>query len=240
MDTEIVVGVGHENGLGAALCRRFAPIGKHVFVVGRTQSKLDTVVSTIKDNGGTATAFVADCTEESQIKSLFEVASNIGSIEIAIYNAGNIFPGRFIEMESNYFTDAWKVCCFGGFLFGREAMQYMLPNNKGSLLFTGASAGLRGRAGFGAFNSSKAALRTLAQAMAKEVGPEGIHVAHVIVDGGINGEKLQTGALEYAEKMGEEGLINIESIVDAYEFLYKQPKTGWTFEVDIRTAIENW
>ncbi len=240
METAIIIGVGPEKGLGAALCKRFASLGKHVYVAGRTQSKLDVVVSAIESSGRKATSYVTDCTNEDQIIRLFDTASKTGSVDVAIYNAGNIFPGPIIDMEADYFKDAWNVCCLGGFLFGREAIRHMQSNSKGTLLFTGASASLRGSAGFSAFNASKAALRILAQAMAKEYGSSGIHIGHVIIDGVINGEKAWTNFPDYAEKLGEEGMISIDGIVDAYEFLYKQPKTAWTFEVDLRTSIEKW
>ncbi len=125
-------------------------------------------------------------------------------------------------MESDYFIDAWKICCFGGFLFGREALRRMQPNKKGTVLFTGASASMRGRAEYGAFNSSKAALRILAQAMAKEAGPEGIHVGHVVVDGLINGDRVKERFPDFVKTLGEEGMINIESIVDAYDDFEKK------------------
>ena len=240
MNTAVIIGVGPEKGLGAALCERFSALGTHVFVAGRTQSKLDAVVATIEASGGNATAHVIDCTSETQMIELFEAAVITGPIDVAIYNVGNNFPGRIVDMEANYFEEAWKACCFGGFLFGREAVRRMQPNQSGTILFTGASASLRGRAGFSAFNASKAALRTLAQAMAKEVGREGIHVGHVVIDGLINGEKANVNFKDYADKLGNEGMISIRGIVDAYEFLYKQPKTAFTFEVDLRTAIEDW
>ncbi len=240
MNTAIVIGVGPEDGLGGALCKRFSSLGKHVVVAGRTQSKLDAVVSAIEAAGGMATPCVIDSTDENQIISLFDAACAIGPVDIAIYNVGNNFPGRIIDMDADYFENAWKACCFGGFLFGREAIRRMQPNQSGTILFTGASASLRGRAGFSAFNASKAALRTLAQAMAKEVGSVGIHVGHVVIDGLINGEKANVNFKDYADKLGDEGMISIDGIVDAYEFLYKQPKTAFTFEVDLRTAIEDW
>lgn len=239
MQTAIVIGVGPEQGLGAQLCRRFAGFGLHVFVAGRTRSKLDRVVAMIEADGNRATAQVADTTDEAQVKHLFDLASTAGPLSVAIYNAGNNTPGRIIDMEASYFEKSWKTGCFGGFLFAREALKQMRGPG-GTLLFTGASASLRGRAGFGAFNSAKAALRTLAQALAKEYGPENIHVGHVIVDGAINGEKIKTRLPDYAEKLGEEGMISIDGIVDAYEFLYRQPATAWTFEVDLRTSIESW
>ncbi len=239
MHTAIIMGVGPEQGLGAQLCRRFAGLGLHVFVAGRTRGKLDDVVSLIEAEGNKATAWVADATAETEVKKLFDAASQAGPLSVAIYNAGNNTPGKIVDMEAAYFERSWKICCFGGFLFAREAIKQMQASG-GTLLFTGASASLRGRPGFGAFNSSKAALRTLAQALAKEYGPENIHVGHVIVDGAINGEKIKTRWPTYAEKLGDEGMISIDGIVDAYEFLYRQPNTAWTFEVDLRTSIENW
>ena len=240
MKTVVIIGVGNELGLGAQLCKRFAMLGKHIFIAGRTQSKLDAVVSAIDSDGGKATSYVTDATDETQVIELFDAACGAGALDIAIYNAGNNTPGRIIDMEVDYFESSWKVCCFGGFLFGREAIRRMQPKAAGTLLYTGASASLRGRAGFGAFNSSKAGLRALAQALAKEYGPEGIHVGHIIVDGVINGEVIRERYPDYAEKLGDEGMISIDGIVDAYEYLYKQPKTAWTFELDLRTSIENW
>ena len=143
-------------------------------------------------------------------------------------------------MDAEYFETSWRVVCYGGFLFGKEAVKRMLPQGKGTLIFTGASASLRGRAYFGAFNSAKAGLRTLAQAMAKEYGAEGIHVAHVIVDGAINGEKIKTNVPEYAAKLGNEGMINLEGIVDAYLYLHQQRSQAWSFELDLRTSLEKW
>jgi len=239
METAIVMGVGPVEGLGAQLCKRFAGLGLNVFVAGRTRGKLDAVVSMIEADGNRASAYAADATDEQQVITLFDTAAKAGELSVAIYNAGNNTPGRVIDMEADYFEKSWKICCFGGFLFAREAIRRMQKTG-GTLLFTGASASLRGRPDFAAFNSSKAALRTLAQALAKEYGPEDIHVGHVIIDGAINGEKIKTRWPDYAEKLGEEGMISINSIVDAYEFLYKQPGTGWTFEVDLRTAVENW
>ena len=128
----------------------------------------------------------------------------------------------------------------GGFLYGREAVKHMKRDGGGTILFTGASASLRGKPNFGAFNSAKGALRLLAHALAKEVGPEGIHVGHVVIDGAIAGDKIRTRFPEYAAKLGEDGLIDIQAIVDGYEYLYKQPRRGWSFEVDMRTAIETW
>jgi NAD(P)-dependent dehydrogenase (short-subunit alcohol dehydrogenase family) len=240
MDTAIVIGVGPDQGMGAQLCKRFASLGLHVVISGRTQSTLDTVVADIVASGGHASAVVADATLEHDVVNLFDAATEQGRVDCAIYNTGNNTPGLIEDMSADYFEQSWRSCCYGGFLFGREAVKRMKPANAGVILFTGASASMRGRANFGAFNSSKAALRGLAQAMAKEYGPDGIHVGHVVIDGAIFGDKVRNRYPEFAEKLGEKGMINLGAIVDAYEYLYKQPKSGWSFEVDVRTAIESW
>jgi NAD(P)-dependent dehydrogenase (short-subunit alcohol dehydrogenase family) len=236
MKTAIVIGVGPDRGLGAQLCKRFAASGLHVIVAGRTKSAIEAVASEIAASGGEATAMVADATSEKDIVALFDRAG--AELELAIYNAGNNTPGRIVEMDAAYFEQSWRVVCFGGFLFGREAVKRMLPNKAGTLLFTGASASLRGRSGFGAFNASKAALRTLAQAMAKEYAPDGIHVGHVVVDGAIAGDKIFNRFPDAASR--EDALVSIEGIVDAFEFLYRQPPRAWSFELDVRTFKEKW
>lgn len=141
-------------------------------------------------------------------------------------------------MDAEYFENAWRVVCFGGFLFGREAVRRMVPKKTGTLLFTGASASLRGRSGYGAFNSAKSGVRTLAQAMAKEYAPDGIHVGHVVVDGAIAGDKIFSRFPDAAGR--EDSLISIAGIVDAFEFLYRQPERAWSFELDVRTSKEKW
>jgi len=236
----LVIGVGPENGLGASISFRFAREGFHVFVSGRTAQSLEQVVQHIQSAGGTATAVVADTTQEADVQALFDLVCGAeGSLDVAVYNAGNNTPGSVTEMDASYFEHAWRVCCFGGFLFGREAARRMLPRG-GTLLFTGASASLRGRAGFAAFNSAKAALRNLAQAMAKELGPKGLHVGHVVVDGGIDGDKLRKGRPEMVEKFGEDRLIDLGGLADAYWFLHQQPPRAWTFELDLRSKVEPW
>ena len=237
MKTAIVSGVGPLEGLGAQLCLRFAQLGLHVLVAGRTQAKLDAVVDAIVGAGGSAQAVIADATSEADTERLFEHAGS--DLAIAIYNTGNNTPGRIADMSAEYFENSWRVCCFGGFLFGRAAVN-AFAGNGGTLIFTGASASLRGRENFGAFNSSKGALRNLAQAMAKEYGRDGVHVGHVVVDGPIGGEKIKKGLPEYAAKLGDEGMINIDGIVDGYVYLYQQPRQAWSFELDVRTSLEKW
>jgi len=232
MSKAVIIGVGPDRGVGAQLCKRFAKEGLEIVVAGRTQAALDAVVADIERAGGRASSFVADTTNEADVAALFDHAG--AAVDLAIYNAGNNTAGRILEMEADYFEKSWRVVCFGGFLFGREALRSMVPLN----LFTGASASLRGRTGYGAFNSAKAGLRTFAQAMAKEYGSEGIHVGHVVVDGAVDGDKIRTRFPD--TNSCRERLLDIEGIVDCYAFFYRQHRKAWSFEVDVRTSTEPW
>lgn len=235
----VVIGVGAIDGLGASIARRAARGGLHVMVAGRTAARLEAVAAQVAADGGSAEACVTDATDEAAVARLFAAASARGSLELAVFNAGNNTPGRVSDMEAAYFEAAWRTGCFAGFLFGREAARTMLPGG-GTVVFTGASASLRGRPGFGAFNAAKGGLRMLAQALAKECGPAGLHVAHVVVDGGIDGEMLRKRMPEVAETMGEARLIDREGLADAYWFLHQQPPRAWTFELDLRSRAEPW
>lgn len=237
----IVIGVGAERGLGAALCRKFASEGYHVFVAGRTREKLDRVVAQVQAGNGQATAVVADAGKANQIAALFKTArqQDSGVVDLAVFNVGNNVPGKVLDIEPDYFAQAWRIGCFGGFLFGREAIRSMREHG-GTLIFTGASASMRGRAGFAAFSASKAGLRHLAQCLAKEHAADAIHVAHVVVDGGIAGDKIMKHRPEIVEQYGEDRLIELEGIADSYWFLHQQPQRAWTFELDLRTYLEPW
>ena len=158
MEIAIVMGVGAERGMGAQLARRAAVDGFHVVVSGRTQEKLAGVVASIEQAGGGATAVVADATSEADTEALFASAADLGTLKLAIYNTGSNTPGRIEDMTAEFFEQSWRVCCFGGFLFGRAAVKSLKAAGGGALLFTGASASLRGVANFGAFNSSKAGI----------------------------------------------------------------------------------
>ena len=238
MKKAIVIGIGQDRGLGAQLSKRFAKEGLHVFVASRTQSILDSLVSRIEAEGGTATAVCTDATSEDQVISLFNEVGE--DLSLAIFNPAFGYSGRIIDMDSEYFERSWKVSCYGGFLFGREALKRMVPRGEGTIIYTGATAALRGRPNYAAFNSAKSGLRTLAQAMAKEYGPDGIHVGHMIIDGTIAGDKVIKGNPDYASKLGEAGMVNLYGIVDSYVHLYRQKPQAWTFELDLRTSIENW
>jgi len=238
----IIVGVGPEAGLGGALCKRFARAGLQVFVAGRTSDKVERVAAAIRNAGGRASAVAVDTTSEREVIALFDRAERdgAGSLDVVVYNAGNAAMGELHDMEAGYFEAVWRVGCFGGFLVGREAVRRMLPSGRGTVIFTGATASVRGRGTTTAFASAKAGLRSLAQSMARGYGPRGIHVAHVVVDGGIAGDKIIQGIPQFAQAMGEDGLISLDGLADTYWFLHEQPRAAWTHELDLRTFKEQF
>lgn len=238
----IVVGVGPAAGLGGALCTRLAREGLHVFAAGRTPEKVETLARAIRDGGGRATAVAGDTTSEQDVRALFDRAEKEGAghVDLVIYNAGNAAMGELHDMEASFFEQVWRVGCFGGFLVGREAVRRMLPRGHGTVIFTGATASLRGKPTTTAFAAAKAGLRSLAQSMARAYGPRGIHVAHVVVDGGIAGDKIIQGLPQFAQAMGEDGLVSLTGLADAYWFLHEQPRAAWTHELDLRTFKESF
>jgi NAD(P)-dependent dehydrogenase (short-subunit alcohol dehydrogenase family) len=238
--TAIVVGVGSEQGLGAALSRRFSREGYKVMVSGRTEAKLARVVRSIIDDGGQAEAVVADATIEADVVALFDQAEtgSTDSLDLVVLNAGNNGRHDFRTMPAQFFEQTWRVATFGGFLVGREAARRLAPRGRGTIVFTGATASLRGRPPFTAFASAKAGLRSLAQSMAREFGPLGIHVGHVVIDGGIDGEQLNTAAPQLKIERGTDGLLNIDAIADAYWHLHRQHPSAWTHELELRPFKE--
>ena len=235
----IVVGVGAEAGLGARLCARFAREGLHVLPAGRTAARVEAVAAGIRAAGGAATAVATDTTRETEVLRLFEAADarGRGRLELVAYNAGNNAMKDLLEMDAAFFEDTWRVACFGGFLVGREAARRMVSQQRGTLLFTGASASLRGRPPFGAFAAAKAGLRAVAQTLARAHGPQGVHVAHVVIDGGIAGERLAR-LTDFVRAKGEDGLLDLDAIADAYWMLHQQHRSAWTFELDLRPFKE--
>lgn len=242
--TAVVIGVGSEQGVGGALCNRFAREGHHVLVAGRTQVKIDAISKLIQDSGGSAEAVLADATSEADVIALFDRAMNPGPgkapADLVVFNAGNNQIIDFRKLSAEQFENFWRVGCFAGFLVGREFARRLAPLGRGTLIFTGASGSLRGKPSFAHFASMKAGLRAVSQSMAREFGPQGLHVAHVIVDGGINGERLKNAIPEYFDKLGEDGMLNVDAIADNYWHLYKQPRSAWTQELDLRPYKENF
>ncbi|MDE1994919.1 MAG: SDR family NAD(P)-dependent oxidoreductase [Rhizobiaceae bacterium] len=240
----IVVGVGAEEGLGAALCRRFAAEGYHAIAVGRTLEKVAKVADAIKVSGGSAEASETDATDETSVIKLFEHAfarrDGIAAPDLIVFNAGINRNIGFRDVTAAEFEEFWRVCCFGGFLVGREAARHLVPLGRGTVIFTGASASLRGKAGFAQFAAAKAGLRMISQSMAREFGRSGLHVAHTIIDGGIDGERLKSRRPEFFEKNGVDGLLNIDALADTYWHIHRQHPSAWTQEIDLRPYKENF
>jgi NAD(P)-dependent dehydrogenase (short-subunit alcohol dehydrogenase family) len=242
--TAIVVGVGAEQGLGAALCRRFAKENYHVFVAGRTPDKIAQVIATIKAAGGSAEAVVTDATKESEVISLFDKAfakkAGFSSPDLVVFNAGNNRRVDFKDLSAELFEDFWRVGCFAGFLTGREAARRLVPLGRGTVIFTGASASLRGKPGYAQFAAAKAGLRMISQSMAREYGPLGIHVAHVVIDGGIDGERLRKASPQAIAARGTDGLLGIEAIAETYWHIHRQHPSAWAQEIDLRPFKESF
>ena len=238
--TAVVIGVGPIEGLGAYLSLHAAREDLHVVVAGRTSANLELVVERIVSDGGSASACVTDATIESDVVDLLDSAEQIGPVDLAIYNAGNNYSGDFLTMQADYFERAWRVCTLGGFLSARGAVQAMLQRSVGTLLFTGASASMRGRPNFSAFTAAKAGLRALAQSMAKELMPQNIHVAHVIIDGPIDTEWTRQRFPEMVKERPVDGLLQPDDIADTYWAIHNQKRSAWTFETDVRPWVEPW
>ena len=238
-DVAVVVGVAASDGLGAAIARRFAREGLTLLVAGRTPERLEQVCTEINATGGESHWQKTDATVESEVEALMQRAAQLGVVKSVIFNVGNNQPIAFADLTPDTFEQFWRVCVFSGYLTARAALP-ILEQNSGSLLFTGASASMRGRPGFAHFGSAKAGLRNLAQALAKDYGPKGVHVGHVVVDGGINGERLRSRFSQYMDSLGEDGTLSPNAIADSYWFMHQQPRSVWTFELDVRPYKENW
>ncbi len=238
----VVLGVGAERGLGAAAGRRFAEEGYHVLVAGRTAAKVEKVAGTIGKNGGSATPLAVDGTKEAEVVALFDRAmaddADGAPADLFVFNMGNNAAVDIREMTAGHFEESWRVGCFAGFLFGREAVRRLAPLGRGTVIFTGASGSLRGRPRFAAFNATKGGLRLFVQSLAREFGPQGIHVAHSIIDGGIEGDRLLSRMPDRKDKAGADGLLNIDAIADSYWHLHRQHRSAWTHEIDLRPYKE--
>lgn len=243
--TAIVFGVGTTRGVGGAVCKRFAQEGYHVIVTGRTLEKIEEVVADIRSSGiGSAEALQTDVTVEEQVIAAFDLAMSPGAgrapADVVVFNAGNNALIDFTQLTASQFEDFWRVGCYAGFLVGREAARRLVPLGRGTVIFTGASGSLRGKPGFAHFAAAKAGLRMISQSMAREYGPKGIHVAHVVIDGGILGDRLRNAAPGRVESIGEEGLLGYAAIAENYWTLHRQPRSAWTQELDLRPFKESW
>ncbi|MFZ5720033.1 MAG: SDR family oxidoreductase [Pseudomonadota bacterium] len=237
----LVIGVG--DGLGSALAHAFAAEGLTVCMTRRARhiDALERTARDIRAAGGTAHAFGVDARAEDEMAELFiRIEREIGPLEVVVFNIGaNVrFPIR--ETTARVFHKVWEMGCFAGFLAGREAAKVMVPRGRGTILFTGATASVRGRDGFAAFAAAKHGLRAVAQSMARELGPEGIHVAHVVIDGAVDGVFIRGNRDDVDALLAEDAILRPADIAQAYVALHRQPRSAWTHELDLRPWRETW
>lgn len=235
----LVIGAG--DATGGAIARRFAREGYIACVTRRSADKLAPLVAQIEAEGGQARAFGSDARKEEEMVALVQkIEAEIAPIEVAVFNIGANVRFPITETTARVYFKVWEMACFGGFLMGREVARAMLPRGRGTILFTGATASLRGRDGYAAFAGAKAALRALAQSMARELGPQGIHVAHPVIDGAIDTEFIRTTFPERYALKEQQGIVDPGSIAETYWQLHRQPRNAWTHELELRPWMEAW
>jgi NAD(P)-dependent dehydrogenase (short-subunit alcohol dehydrogenase family) len=240
-DKRVCLVVGAGDATGGAVARRFAREGYITCVTRRSADKLTPLVAQIEAAGGTAHAFASDARKEDEVIALIEkIESTIGEIDVLVFNIGaNVMSSVLDETARKYFK-IWEMACFGGFLNGREVAKRMVTRQRGTIIFTGATASLRGSANFAAFAGAKHALRALAQSMARELGPRGIHVAHSIIDGAIDTAFIRDNFPDRYTLKAQDGILNPDHIADAYWMLHTQPRDAWTHELDLRPYMEKF
>jgi NAD(P)-dependent dehydrogenase (short-subunit alcohol dehydrogenase family) len=235
----LVVGAG--DATGGAIARRFAREGLIACVTRRTVEKLAPLLERIRSDGGEAHGFGSDARkEEDVIELVARIERDIAPIEVAVFNVGGNVRSGITETTAQIYRKVWEMGCFAGFLVGREVAKVMLPRKQGTILFTGATASLRGSAGFAAFAGAKHGLRSLAQSMARELGPQGIHVAHVVIDGAIDTPFIAERFPERYALKTQDGILSPDAIAENYWQLHRQHRSAWTHELDLRPWIEKW
>ncbi len=235
----LIVGAG--DATGGAIARRFAREGLTACVTRRSADKLQPLVERILADGGQARAFGSDARDEAAVVELVQtIEHEVGPIEVAVFNIGANVRFNVVDTTERVYRKVWEMGALAGFLMGREVAKAMLPRGRGSILFTGATASLRGGAGFSAFAGAKHALRALAQSLARELGPQGIHVAHVVVDGAIDTHFIAQNFPERYALKDRAGILDPEHIADNYWHLHQQPRSAWTHELDLRPWMETW
>jgi NAD(P)-dependent dehydrogenase (short-subunit alcohol dehydrogenase family) len=236
--------VGAGDAIGAAVARRFATGGYSVCVARRDAEKSQSVVQEIITSGGIAHAVSTDVRSEEAVQALFaQVEAELGPIEVCLFNAGANVKSSLIETSTKLFSRVWELACYGGFLTSREAARYMVPRGRGTILFTGATASIRGGSGFAAFAAAKFGLRAVAQSVARELASKNIHVAHLIIDGAIDSEAIHrrlSAATGTMPDIAPDSLIQASSVAEAYWALHIQSRDGWTHELDLRPYGERW
>ena len=236
----LIVGVGASRGLGAAIARRFLKGGHPVVIAGRNESKLQATTGELKEIGGKVAYAVGDAVRSDDVKRFVAEAEKLAPLAVAIHNAGGNDPGPFLQVSEESFTRHWREHALGGFQLAQAAIPLLVQHGGGSLFFTGATGSLRGKANFAPFASAKAALRNLAQSIAREYGPRNIHVGHLIIDGGIEGDRLLSRAPQLQSQRGQDGLLHPDAIAQAYWDMHHQHRSAWTHEQDVRPWSESF
>ena len=235
----LVIGAG--DATGGEIAKRFAREGLIACATRRSADKLQPLIDEIKAAGGHAHGFASDARKEEEVVALVErIESEIAPIEVMVFNIGANVPCSILDETARKYFKIWEMACFSAFLVGREVAKRMVSRGRGTIIFTGATAGMRGAANFAAFAGAKHALRALAQSMARELGPRGVHVAHVVVDGAIDTDFIRENFPERYALRSEDGILNPAHIADNYWHLHTQPRDAWTHELDLRPWIERW
>ena len=243
----IVFGAGALPGIGASVAERIASSGLPVYLAGRNVEKLQATAASIQNAGGEVRTAVVDVAQHDQVLAAFEQIDQDGfAVGLVVHNVGTNRPAKLLDIDPQKFEKSWRADCLSGFFVGQEAVRRMQDNaedklgTRGTILFTGASASLRGSVGFANFASNKAGLRSIAQAMAREFGPKGIHVAHVVVDGVVDGERMRSFMPQWLDAKGENGGLNPRDVAEAYWQIVNQHRSSWTHELDLRPFKESW
>ena len=237
----LVVGAG--DGLGAAIARGFAREGLTVCVTRRPRhlENVEALARSIRESGGAALGYGLDARVEAEVAALIErIEQEVGPLEVVVFNIGANVRFPVVETTRQVYSKVWEMACLAGFLTGREAARVMTPRGRGTILFTGATASLRGGAGFSAFAGAKHALRALAQSLAREIGPKGVHVAHVVIDGMIEGAFIRSIVPDAEERLARDEILRPDEIARNYVWLHRQARSAWTFELDLRPWAEKW
>ncbi len=235
----LVIGAG--DSTGGAIAKRFAKEGYIACMTRRNADKLQPLIDSIHADGGHAFGYASDARKEEEVTTLFEsIEAEHGPIDVMVFNIGANVPCSILDETARKYFKIWEMACLSGFLNAQAAARRMVKRGHGTILFTGATAGLRGSANFAAFAGAKHALRALAQSMARELGPQNIHVAHVVVDGAIDTDFIRTTFPDRYALKDQDGILNPEHIAENYWYLHSQPRDAWTFELDLRPYMERW
>ena len=242
MKNKVALVIGAGDNLGSAIAKCFSNEGYIIVAARRNGDKLNILKEEIELKDGVFHGYSLDARKEEEIINLIEeVEQNIGLIDVAIYNIGGNINFGITETTSKKYYKTWEMAAYGAFLTGREVAKHMLPRKRGTIIFTGATASIRGGKGYAAFSGAKHAKRSLAQSMARELGPRGIHIAHIVIDGAIDTPWIKELFSEfYNQKKEKDGLMNPNDIAQNYLWIHNQPRNAWTHEIDLRPWIETW